>query len=198
MPAAKNGSDEPKHIVAAKRVFDVAKPGESKPDETSRPVIVGHKMLGRDPMVSDGNSEKTGTDSPKTADIPSRTAKKIEPLRAEEQSESPASSTKTAEAAVKPEEVKPEDNDAAVVDAVLEQTDKKKNKDSEVDDQKMAEIQKLIDSKKYFVPIGSPARKRNAGIGALLVLIVLVGAAVAAVDAGLLLPGTTLPFDLIK
>ena len=36
------------------RVFDVAKPGHSSPEATSKPVIVGHQPSFSDPMVKDG------------------------------------------------------------------------------------------------------------------------------------------------
>ncbi len=44
--------DLQKEIDKTVKLFDVAKPGETPPDATSRPVIVGHTaMLKRDPMV---------------------------------------------------------------------------------------------------------------------------------------------------
>jgi hypothetical protein len=42
------------------RVFDVAKPGHSSPEATSKPVIVGHQPTMSDPMVKDeADSEPT-------------------------------------------------------------------------------------------------------------------------------------------
>lgn len=37
---------------ANKKVFDVAKPGKSAPDASSRPIIIGHKPMIQDPMMS--------------------------------------------------------------------------------------------------------------------------------------------------
>lgn len=41
-----------------KKFMDVAKPGKSQPDATSRPVIVGHRPMVHDPMVSDLSGAK--------------------------------------------------------------------------------------------------------------------------------------------
>jgi len=47
------------------RVFDVAKPGRSAPQPTSKPVIVGHQPTLNDPMMKDGDSSLNfGTESP--------------------------------------------------------------------------------------------------------------------------------------
>jgi len=40
------------------KVFDVAKPGSSKPEIGSKPMIVGHKSLANDPMVKEEDTEK--------------------------------------------------------------------------------------------------------------------------------------------
>lgn len=37
----------------AKKIFDVTKPGQSSPDASSKPVIIGHKPLVEDPMVKE-------------------------------------------------------------------------------------------------------------------------------------------------
>lgn len=69
MPAGR-----PKSIDNSK-VFDVAKPGKSKPISTSRPVIVNHSMAVKDPSIVAGNDE------PQAALVaPSVTRKVINPI----------------------------------------------------------------------------------------------------------------------
>ena len=88
MPAAKSDKapkDKDRDLRAeieksAKLVDDIAKPGETPAQPTSRPVIVGHMpMIKDDPMMKDKNDEsKDGTGE----DVPAKThrAKSISPL----------------------------------------------------------------------------------------------------------------------
>lgn len=204
-----------------KQVMDVSKPGKTPADASARPIIVGHKMLVQDPMVTE-TAEKTEeavtetvaeveTDE-KPAVSPSSSKRIIAPLSTEEKSEdteSEKSSKAEPEAAVSEESSAAEtatqatsDNDAVVVDAVIDQVaDKKKvDEQQEADERKKREtLEKLVADKKYFVPLGRSHHKSGHG---LVVLTVLLGAAflglVAAIDAGMLEAGFTLPFDLIK
>ncbi len=72
------------------KVFDVAKPGKSKPDIGSKPMIVGHKSLANDPMVKeDSGREKPAGERPEVSkeDVQltekSTSKVKIEPLSEE-------------------------------------------------------------------------------------------------------------------
>ena len=84
-PAMANSED------SDKKVFDVAKPGETAADASSRPVIVGHKNLLKDPMVKDNaaselnegeaptkQEELDSDDKPSGSPNPSETAKNHE------------------------------------------------------------------------------------------------------------------------
>ncbi len=59
----------PKKIaVETKKITDVDKPGTQKPDDTARPIIVGHKGVLLDPMVAGGKTKAPDAASPKQED----------------------------------------------------------------------------------------------------------------------------------
>src|SRR5688572_1342557 len=43
------------------KVFDVAKPGSSMPSSTTRPIIVSHRPMARDPMMSPNRTAPDGS-----------------------------------------------------------------------------------------------------------------------------------------
>jgi hypothetical protein len=196
-----------KEDVEKKQVMDVAKPGKSAPDSTGRPVIIGHKpLLKQDPMVN-GDSNK---DAEETAD------EKLAPLHGEKVIAPPEDvppKEETAEApaqpAPEPAEEKPEEkpqeetpvgDDSAAVDAVAEQANAKK-KDGEISEEdikKQEALAKLVEEKKYFVPINVASRKRNArwSVVILILLLLFVGAYLAA-DAGVVKAPFKLPIHII-
>src|SRR5690606_38530579 len=80
--------------------------------------------------------------------------------------------------------------EAAVVDAVTDQIDLGKKNTKEAEEaaakKKQEAIDKLVAEKKYFVPIGQVAKRRNQRVGiVLLVLLLLLAGAYLAMDAGL-------------
>jgi hypothetical protein len=92
--------------------------------------------------------------------------------------------------------------EAAVVDAVAEQATANKTQQGELspeEQKKQEEVTKLIENKKYFVPIGQVAKRRNkrASLAILVLLVLLVGFYLA-VDAGIIMTTISLPVDLIK
>ncbi len=202
-----------------KKEMDVSKPGKTAPDTTGRPVIVGHKpLLQQDPMMNGAN----GNDADKsdvTADeekITVHTAKVIEPPKEEIKAETKAETKEESPPAPepeKPETPEPEKTEAepsdepvsegsAVVDAVAEQAGANKKKEGELSEEekkKQEAIQKLIEEKKYFVPIKVASRKRNARLSTIVLIILLIlVAGYVALDMGLVDAGINLPIDLIK
>lgn len=197
-----------------KQVMDVAKPGKSTPSSTSRPLIVNHGNILKDPMVTAEEpakipdnvavvNDKPAAEEEKTT-VAVRTAKIIRPPQpAEEEQATPKKD--------EPEPEKPEEpaepaspsqdtSDSAIIDAVAEQADAKKKSKAEQDALKAQQehFDKLVAEKTYFLPIGQVRRRhnRNLLIG-LLVILLLAGGAAAAVDAELLNTGIELPFDLL-
>lgn len=171
---------------------DVAKPGKTTPDATSKPIIVGHKPLLKDPMVTAEEPAVETTPVPKAAPLTVRPDKVITPPSEAQKPE--AVPEKTANEA-------PASDEAAVLEAVAEQAEsgKKAPGPSEADKKQQEEIIKLIADKTYFAPIAQTSRRRKNQVASLLglLLVVLVGG-IFAVDANLVDIGVELPFDLIK
>lgn len=168
MMAASSKSEKDKSKAADKKVFDVAKPGKSAPDPTTRPVIVGHKPLVQDPMVNSGEEvdPETGEAKPVKQAIPARSAKKILPLSEQKPEETENAAPDEAgqedisiseESALKetvaetPEsqEVQPDrpgTDESAAVDALANEAVKKKDGELSAEEKKRAElINKLIE-----------------------------------------------------
>lgn len=216
-----------------KKVFDVAKPGDSPPDVSSRPVVVGNKLEVEDPMmaknipVSDDTSDvpstpeikttsqKLGSDEKPAQEMAANSATlsssfnrvQVSPLseqkaKDDNDGERPDQTTEQNEETSSEVDI-PESSDAATVDAVAEQAGSKKEKDkqNEADKVNNEAIKKLVESKKYFIPIGSAKRTRNFNRLIIIILLVLLVAVVGlylAIDAGLIKTNRTIPFDLIK
>jgi hypothetical protein len=166
-----------------KLVNDVASPGKSAANATSRPIIVGHGPMMEDPMVQKSKDQE-GEPKPATKPAP----KIIEPPKgaaSEVQTEKPA----------EPEPAKPteptatESDSSAVVDAVADQTKDKQKEDEllKAEAEKQAHLDQLVTEKKYFVPLGVSHRKKanRVGIVLLIVLALVVAAAAAAFTTGL-------------
>ncbi|HTE57115.1 MAG TPA: hypothetical protein VK694_00065 [Verrucomicrobiae bacterium] len=83
MPAEKGKAAKPKKTVA--KVMDVSKPGKSTPAATSKPVIVGHKMM-KDPMVSKSSAETEEKPEAPGAPLP-HSGKVIKPITITEDGE---------------------------------------------------------------------------------------------------------------
>lgn len=231
----------------SKKVFDVAKPGKTAPSSSSRPVITGHKMVAKDPMVAKsqpaqepakttekGTAPEVGekkdvaaaegealflssnrikimpishddevtTDEDKTTvktettpvpEAPQESAdtEPAAPLAADEPPEAPAQTDDP-----------PATSDAAAMDAVVGQVDAgNKGKDGEADKAKQEQLEQLIASKEYYLPIDEAkhihAIERFLAI-ALIISLLAVAGAYLAVDAGLIKANIDLPVDIIK
>ncbi len=207
--------------ASKKSVMDVEKPGKTPAGATSRPVIVSHTPIMKDPMVTsepsrEEQAETTPAPEPQTS-LPSH--KVIQPLAAANK-EAPASPDEVhakehATAATKADngdEASSQDglsgssrasvSDDAVVDAVIEQVGNKKQQDKQnTEDEKRQElVAKLVADKTYFVPINVAQHRRTNRTAAVLVLalIPLLIGIVLAIDAGIITTTFTLPFDIIK
>jgi len=184
------------------KVFDVAKPGKTAAGASGRPLIVGNRTLMQDPMVVKDASEKDvlptapeldPIDQPSGSPPEIKQApeimkpspiniKPIEPIKDEkvtadkppEESETPPVTEQTNLDSEETAENK-SSNDAAVntlAEQVVKNRQDKKEQDAEV--ARSAEIEKLIEDKKYFVPIGEKKRRRSIRhilVGTVLVII---------------------------
>jgi hypothetical protein len=222
------------------KVFDVSKPGGSAPNSSARPLIVTHRPMVQDPMmttppaVDDPMAPTPGApEVPKTVLKPQKIKLQPSPEAIQELAEQAAAEKdittdeKSPEPTAVPAESAPEpssdvavpitvkstssssslvaetpadesesDSDSAtpaakpVVDAPpklsAEQT---AQKDAAADAERQEEYEQIIDTRKYYVHIASPTKKRSmhlAVIGAILIILVAVGCADAMLDAGIL------------
>lgn len=211
-------SKPPAASKTTKIMVDVAKPGKTAPDASTRPLIVGHRPLVKDPTMVSSNEVESNTETADTPKFsPSRSPKIVTPITAPaepaplpdateasktdssaEIAPSPAEIAMLKEQApevtetsteMRVEEDAPAPSNAAAVDMLAEQAATRK-KPGTVSDEEIAKAQaihKLIEERTYNVPISKAHHSRNTAllIG-LTVLLVVVGAAAFAVDAGVL------------
>lgn len=116
------------------RVFDVAKPGKTPPDDSARPVIVGHRTILKDPTLAPVED----AEFPKDEDKPTTTAPELKPPSAEkivipisdkpskDKKKKPDTAQKIEPAAEKSEDPAPEAVEPAVEETVsASETDEK-------------------------------------------------------------------------
>jgi type IV secretory pathway VirB10-like protein len=199
--------------------MDVAHPGKSAPSANSKSVILSNRPLLKDPMVVDDTALKpaaqplsapapadTAAEPPKSPTI----AELAEAANAGSQPLAPADEPKpegkpekpeTAETD-KPESDKPKDDGPAdkkpetEADAETEETPASKDdnaKQEEAAATKQAEhqaaVDKLADSKQYYLPINTVEKRRSkrfVAIGILLSLLLILAWTDIALDAGLI------------
>lgn len=139
-----------------KHVMDVMKPGKAAATATSRPVIVGHGAMIKDPMVHEKGSEAASEISDSDAveaKSPSATKLVIKPLEAEE---------KAVEAEEKP--VKDADSSESAVPAETPKDEPKKEeeKSDDTDDESDTEDDPIDGSDKAIVEAVSDQAKLSA------------------------------------
>lgn len=175
-----------------KKVMDVHKPGESAADASSRPVIVKHGSPLKDPMVKDDDKNETKAEADSATEAPAAiktTAKKIiAPLPGNSPKDKSVDANGESKDTAKPSEPEKEEepaapaasatSDSAAVDALAEQAGSKKqaNKESEEELEKQQAVQKLIEEKKFFVPISNIHKKKNLLWASLALLLVAAAA----------------------
>lgn len=254
MPAKKNKKDQADRDLKAEieksaKMFDVAKPGQSRASATSRPIIVGHSgMLKNDPMMKGDEKEKEdeikiwkhsktvippgeeessedsaaialqepakGSDHVETSpnhpgsddDAGDRPDKKTDSATANEvREEKNSDESETTEKDIsldkaeettegvdddsdtlaKTSDSSEQDQEKAqseesitkkgVVDSLVNEVGNKKADQKAKDEMaaKAAEAEKLVQSKKYFVPIGQVSRRRSHRLGAVLIIFIV-------------------------
>src|SRR5690606_11617047 len=90
--------------------------------------------------------------------------------------------------------------EAAVVDAVIDQVANKKQapETSEEDRKKLEHIEKLVEQKQYFVPIGKfHRRSKGPLVGIITLIVALLIGFLLVLDAGLIDIGITPPTDFL-
>ncbi len=171
---------------------DVDRPGKSAPSATSKPVIVSNRPLLKDPMVVDEDAalEEETTEKEELAHS---LGPKIQPLNEPDQPE-PEPEAADEPPAEEPAEKKtppaePEAADEEDTPAKTEAKSKKKDETEAAEQAKhAADVQKLIDSGQYVLPINA-VEKRKAKhfvvLGVFLAILLALAWADIAMDAGL-------------
>lgn len=240
-PEKQPKSEKPSNLKSTEKAFDVTNRSAGMPSSNSRPTIITHRTIMRDPMVAPSQDTEVVHDESGNGPIgqpqptpPKITKTRIEPLHtdvtaeqsfdgetnseAEENSdgivavsvkESGAKEVSPSEAS--PEPVTPpsapakdedENEDLDEMTELAGQAAAKKAKKTEEveEDKRQAAIQKLIESKKYNLPIHSshaqPLRQRIFIIAGIVFIIAAV-VSILVIDAGMIDAGFELPFDLI-
>lgn len=171
-----NGADQ--------RIFDVARPGKTAASAQSRPVIVGHRTLLQDPMmIKAEKSDAAENDKPKPEDASgalTSTGRTISPP--DQAPPTPATDDSTVDQS--------STTDTTQTSGPSDQTSVKKQAEKEQQAQtaKQENLHKLIEAKKYYVPIGEKKRTRSIrhlllAIIAILLLAIVLGDLL--IDAGI-------------
>lgn len=171
-------------------VNDVAKPGSTPPDASGKPVIVSHKPMLKDPMVNEEEEKPIEEGLHKSAKT---TIKPVHDDIATEKNETEEADQ--VEESTEDEVAGPKDTDSDSLEDESVKPKKKTKEESNEDDEK---IRKLVESKKYFVKVRAPKRKRNKRTIIVLLFVLLLGLVgfAAAADAELI--PVKVPFDFIK
>lgn len=178
---------------------DVGHPGKSAPSATSKPVLVTNRPVLKDPMVVDEGVKSEDAQG----NLSHAGAPKLQPLEQTPQNDTgqvePPTATKQPAATKAPAEEKPPaketpgaapESPEAALEPDQDQDKIQKNNDQEAAKQARhdAEIQRLIDSRKYELPINA-VEKRKAKhfvvLGFLLAVLLAMAWADIALDAGL-------------
>jgi cobalamin biosynthesis Mg chelatase CobN len=202
-----------------KRVFDVAKPGSSKPETGSKPMVVGHKMI-KDPTLKETEDAPTE----ETPVVQQTVSKTIKPLEKDMQSETEAEKNdkkveeklsdaiKDNEEKLNPEaEVAAETNETKSNEQQqsdnTEQDAEEKEKiadQKEISEQENAlkqeeNLQKIIKEKTYNVHVEEASAHALKTFLKTFVIVAIVGLLVLVVliDAEVIDLGVTLPFDFL-
>lgn len=213
MAKAKKATKQPTADASADSapIADVSHPDTSAPSDTSRPIIT-HRPMMKDPMVVAAEGKDTDPEmetEPKSYVSQHTTEAKLTPP-----SET-AADTETDQAdKAKPEEDPPAEADTQDAkdeaaeadepdkpDEKPEKTDAKtKRADPDLEAAAQAEqdakVRKLVESKKYFLPINAVEQRRSArvvAIGAIVAIILAVAWVDVALDAGLIHLGSIKP-----
>jgi hypothetical protein len=210
-----------------KRIMDVARPGKTAASATARPIIVGHGPIIKDPMVQPSVDSEEAAATPKKDYVNETVASKlvVQPpkanadiQKADDDKSSASAEPENANNVAKDQAATETDpgpdeqpqaeasaieahEEEAIVDAVASQAvkDKKGEQQAKEETERLAAQQKLIDDKKYFLPISRATRRRNARAWiALLILLLMTGAVYVLLDAKIIQNNLPLPFELFK
>lgn len=174
--------------MANKQVMDVSKPGQKAPGPSSRPVLLNHRPVLKDPMF---NSSKSGKDDSGNKD--SDESDQSKPKSENKAATSQGSTVQPAHPDVKPEESAQESKQPDDEGSAPQSEGQDKNPAAETqetgqppanqqqakDNKQQSDIAQLVHDKTYFMPITQPPRRYGLflWIVFIAILIALAGAA---------------------
>lgn len=188
-------ADIAKPTVAQKPITDIARSKDTAPTDTSKPVIVTNRPILRDPMMTNDSSGSDKIVSDKLAFGKSTNKINVQPLKDETTEtpdskvtanvESKVSSASTPQPTTEAYSDNPDTDDLSPPESTTEQL----AAETETRAKRDTELQILINSKKYLLPINATEQRRTkkflilgAGLSLLLILIWVD----IALDAGLI------------
>lgn len=187
-------SDKPTSKPTAP-IVDVVRPNESAPSATSIPVIVNNRPILRDPMMAASDVPNIGKPDSETSKLATVSTKiNIQPVTSDDPEIEEAKKPEVTEAVAAPvNEAEPVSPESTVPDTEDPSNPKSAEEKIAIEAEKASkqevELQGLVDSKKYFLPINTVEKRRTkrfvavgAGISILLVIIWVD----VALDAGLI------------
>lgn len=200
---------ETKKSTSHKRIMDVAHPGKSAPSASSKPVIVTNRPILKDPMMLDEAAKPEGESISKTvsrkvevkpADAPTSAPEVADPKAADKTiaqlaEEAAARDTKKPAPEPKPEESKEPKEDKEDTtessDVVTPAAEEAADEEAKLDEtaKQDAALNKLVESKQYFLPINAVEKRRTKRVMVLGILLSVILAAVwvdIALDAGII------------
>jgi hypothetical protein len=198
---------KPKSTGKTIPIADVARPGKSVPADNSKSVIVPNRPMVKDPMVVENAAEAESPPEP-SPKLFAKAERKLQPLEqpaadtdlpaadkqdaADEKQPAEADKSEASQPA-EPAETAPAGDEAP---ADKEEPNKDAKKAAEADEAKAAEaakhqaaVDKLADSKQYYLPINTVEKRRSRRfvlLGVLLSLVLLIAWGDVAIDAGLI------------
>jgi hypothetical protein len=189
-------------MASDEKVFDVAKPGSSKPNTGSKPMVVGHKIMKDPTLVEDKQTEV----HEKTEAISQASKITVEPVSEEftgvknkiinEHEVESGDKSETSKQSIPETENNVEESAAAEPEQTPEE--KKENADS-LEIEREENLQKIIKEKTYIVPVQEASfsafktfLKTFLIVSLLGVLIILILVDLEIIDLGI-----TLPFDIL-
>lgn len=160
------------------KITDVADPGKTAPSATSRPIVVTNRpVLTNDPMMV--NSE--APDIIATAAPTIHTSKTLNPVSAEEQTSNSSASDTAAEQPDSASSEAPEPSlaqDDARAEAEDASAEAKEARERAAEEARNRELEQLVESGTYNVPINAVQRKRSHMFVAGMCLLAIVLAVV--------------------
>lgn len=196
-------SDKP--AKSKKTIIDVSHADEAPTQPNSKAVIVNNRSILKDPMVVVDEDEPRDTTqpvkidtkeltakAPTVAELAEAAAKKDKVPKPERAQEEPAPDTPDPAQAPKPEDKAPADDgqkpkppDQAAIEAAAAEEAKHD-----------ADIDKLIESKQYYLPIETEEKRRSnrfVALGVLLSLVLILAWGDVALDSGIVSNSANLP-----